>query len=495
MLRRSQRPTDLPSAWTVEGRRRESGQAITVPVRHEDGRRGVYRELRTPLDDVAIRRFERELRLLSQVVQHKCIVTLFEWAADPDAHWYISERGDPFPRWWRRKKSELLGDPPALVACAVSVLHDLSSALSLCHANGIVHRDIKSKNIVVKATESDPWPILIDFGVAHVEDDERLTPVNEAVGNARFSPDIMRRRIPDVVPWLDVFGLSQLLTWMLDEEAPKRHWQRPVHWQHVQYPAGVPSDVLLSLRAVTAACSNPGVAPADGAELVALLERLFPSRGRGSAGQVNTAALVAAKTRGEASALRTEAALEEEIRSSAPLAERVYSELRDVVLGILGDISSEGIATRVILDAPFTYRAIGATDLLWVAVGPEACSIQLRLKAKIVPWSDPLPDERHNRDYWQKHMPEDAICFTFALEGGVVEASDGRYVMGKWVTVRRNGSIQLHPLSAAFGNFGNNDLGGSAEGPGVIASMEDVGSFVASVVSHETYWEYVGAHG
>ena len=156
MHQRPQRPTDLPSPWTVEGKRTKSGQAITVPVRHEDGRRGVYRELRTPLDDVAIRRFERELRLLSQVVQHKCIVTLFDWAAGPDAHWYISERGDSFPRWWRRKKSELLEDPPALVACAVSVLHDLSSALSLCHANGIVHRDIKSKNIVVKATESDP---------------------------------------------------------------------------------------------------------------------------------------------------------------------------------------------------------------------------------------------------------------------------------------------------------------------------------------------------
>ena len=297
------------------------------------------------------------------------------------------------------------------------------------------------------------------------------------------------------MPWLDIFGLSQLLTWMLDEEAPKKHWQRPVHWQYVQYPAGVPSDVLLSLRAVTAACSNPGVAPADGTELVELLEHLFPSRGRGAAGQVDTEAMVAAKTRGEASALRTEAALEEEIQSSAPLAERVYAELRAVVLGILGDISSDEVPTRIILDARFTYRAVGATDLLWVAVGPEACSIQLRLKAKIVPWSDPLPSERGNRDFWQKHMPEDAICFTFALEGGVVEASDTRYWMGKWITVQRNGSIRLHPLSAAFGNFGNNDLGGSAEGPGVIASMEDVGSFVASVVSHETYWEYVGAHG
>ncbi len=124
--------------WIVRGSRTTSGQAITIPVRHEDGRRGVYRELKTPLTEVDIRRFRRELRLLSQRVQHQSIVTLFDWAADWDAHWYISERGDPFPRWWRRKKSELIKDPRALVDCAVSVLHDLSSALAVCHANGIV---------------------------------------------------------------------------------------------------------------------------------------------------------------------------------------------------------------------------------------------------------------------------------------------------------------------------------------------------------------------
>ena len=492
---RSRRPPNLPSAWSVEGHRKEGGQAVTVPVRHEDGRRGVYRELRIPFNDVAIRRFERELRLLSEVVRHRSIVSLFDWAAGPDTHWYISERGDQFASWWRREKSKLLGDPRALVTCAVSVLHDLSSALSLCHAKGIVHRDIKPKNIIVKATESDPWPILIDFGVAHVEDDERLTPVNDAVGNARFSPGIMRRRTPNVVPWLDVFNLGQLLIWMLDEDAPKDHWQRPVDWRYVQYPAGMPSDALLSLKAVTAACSNPGVAPADGTELAELLERLFPSRARASTDRVDTEILVAAKTRGEATALLTEAALEAEIQSSAPLAERVYAEVRTVVLGTLGDIPSDEVPTRVILDEPFAFNAVGATDLLWVAAGPERCSIQLRLKTKIVPWSDPLPRERQNRDFWQKHMPEDAICFTFALEGGVVEAYNTRYLKGRWITVQQNGSIRLHPLSAAFGNFGNNDLGGSAEGPGVIASMEAVRSFVLSLWSNETYWEYIGAHG
>ena len=221
----------------------------------------------------------------------------------------------------------------------------------------------------------------------------------------------------------------------------------------------------------------------------------FPRRPQSATGRIDTHKLLAAKTRGEASAVLAEAALADEIRSSAPLAERVYADLRDVVLSVLGDITSEGFPTRVVVDTEFTYQTIGATDLLWVAVGPERCSIQLRLKTKIVSWNDPLPGQRANRDFWQRYMPEDAMCFTFALEGGVLEAHNTQYLMGKWITVRRNGALCLHPLSAAFGNFSDNDLGGAAKGPGVPASMDEVRSFVSSLWSNATFWEYVGAYG
>ena len=88
-------------------------------------------------------------------------------------------------------------------------------------------------------------------------------------------------------------------------------------------------------------------------------------------------------------------------------------------------------------------------------------------------------------------MPTDAICFTFALEGGVVEAYNSQFLEGKWITIRRDGSIYLHPLSAAFGNYSDNDLGGSAQGPGVLASMNEVRAFAISLFSNDKYWEYI----
>ena len=184
------------------------------------------------------------------------IVTLFDWCADSDRPWYISELGDPFDRWWSQLKTDLREDPSTLVDRAVSVLVELSSALSTCHSHGVVHRDIKPKNLVVKRGVAEPWPILIDFGLAHVETGIRLTPADQAVGNARYSPDIMRNRLEQVPPWLDVFDLAQLFIGMLDDKAPKDHWQRPVHWKYAVYSDGLPGDLELSHKSLHGSLLN-----------------------------------------------------------------------------------------------------------------------------------------------------------------------------------------------------------------------------------------------
>ena len=93
---------------------------------------------------------------------------------------------------------------------------------------------------------------------------------------ARFSPDIMRRRLDDVPPWLDVFDLGQILIWMLDEEAPKAHWQRPIAWNHAVYDPAIPQAREQSIKALTASCSYQVSGPANGLETLHLIDALFP---------------------------------------------------------------------------------------------------------------------------------------------------------------------------------------------------------------------------
>ena len=270
-------------------------------------------------------RFKRELGILSGKVQHRAIVTLFDWSTDVDQLWYISEFGDPFSRWWSRLRKDLEEDPASLVDKAVSVLFELASALSVCHGEGVIHRDIKPKNLIVKRGVAEPWPILIDFGLAHAGNESRLTQVDQAVGNKRFSPDIMRYHLEEIQPWLDVFELAQLFIWMLDEKSPKDHWQRPVHWKYAEYSDRIPKDLQLSIRAFTAACSSQDTSPADATEAVTLLRDLFTPRLESVPSGIDVNSIAVAKRRGEAKKHLREAETQEEVQSSAPLAEKYIS--------------------------------------------------------------------------------------------------------------------------------------------------------------------------
>ena len=485
----------IPHGWSIVRKLgMKGGQATAVPVRHADGREGVYRELLEPMTEVSRKRFQRELKILSERVEHRAVVTLYEWSADTERPWYISELGDPFDKWWKRQRTKLRDEPEKLVESATSVLAELSSALSVCHDNGIVHRDIKPKNLVMKRGVSPTWPILIDFGIAHDEQGPRLTSPDDAVGNARFSPDIMRTRVDAVTPWLDIFDLAQLLTWMLDVNPAKYHWQRPIHWKYAAYDERISEEAQRAIRAFTAACSNPTTAPGDGAQAANLLNNLFPQQPSTSDAKFDPRGLIAAKRRGESNKLLTNAAISEEVEAAAPLAERVYEDLKATLADVLGELSAHETSTSTLVDNPFDYRIVGATDLYWVSVGPPACNIQLRLKCKLVPWSEPLPGYKWNRDAWQEHMPQDAICFAFALEGGVVQSHSTQYLAGRWITIRRDGALYMHPLSAAFGRYGDNDLGGSVEGPGTIAALNDIREFAISIFTDPNYWEYVAAH-
>ena len=439
-------------------------------------------------------RFMREIEILSGRVEHRCVVQILEWSGEAQTPWYIGELGDSFVEWWRRWKGGNGRTPEDVVGKAVWTVCELASALAVCHREGIVHRDVKPKNIVVKRGEAVPWPILIDFGIAHDEGSARLTATGDAVGNARFSPDVMRTRVEDVRAWLDVFELGQLLIWMLDKKAPKAHWERPVHWNYARYSSDIGEDTLLSIRAFTAACSTESVAPRDGAECVKLLNTLFPGeRGTEVSEVVKSGMIARAKRQGAAKRLLVDQALAAEIEASAPRAKAVYAELRRTLLSVCEEIREEEPSLAIHIDEEFNYRVTGATDLLWLKVGAREVNIQLRVKCKVVPRSESGPVHESNVKFWRKHLPSNAICFTFAIEGGVVAAHNTRYLQGRWLTILRDGGIYLHTLDAAFGHFTNNDLGGSAKGDGRAATMDDLREFAVSVLTDEKYWTYVAA--
>lgn len=257
--------------WEIKGNIGGGGQSHTVQVRNsKTDDWGVFRYL-NGIEEIDKKRFYRELKvLIDPKYQHPNIVEILDYTKDQENYWYISRLGDTFESYWERVCVENEEDANKLLDKALQIVLSILEGLIPLHKEKVIHRDIKPKNIIVQKGTAQ----LIDFGLVFIDGEERLTPLHEAVGNARYSHDTQMSRLEEVPAWLDVFSISQLLIWML-QETPVKNWSRPLHWAYVIYPKSMSQENVLKLKAVTAKCSNPYTSPANAEELKVLILNLF----------------------------------------------------------------------------------------------------------------------------------------------------------------------------------------------------------------------------
>jgi serine/threonine protein kinase len=90
---------------------------------------------------------------------------------------------------------------------AVTIVHQIASALDAAHAAGVMHRDIKPQNILVTR---DEFAYLVDFGIASATTDERLTQLGTAVGTWKYmAPE--RFSDAEVTYRADIYALACVL--------------------------------------------------------------------------------------------------------------------------------------------------------------------------------------------------------------------------------------------------------------------------------------------
>jgi serine/threonine protein kinase len=107
--------------------------------------------------DQATERFLREARLAAQL-RHPHIVPIYD-AGHDGTHYYIAS---PFIQ--ARTLAAALADRPFEPRLAARIVADLAEALLYAHQRGIVHRDVKSANILL----DDQGEVhLLDFGLAY----------------------------------------------------------------------------------------------------------------------------------------------------------------------------------------------------------------------------------------------------------------------------------------------------------------------------------------
>ncbi|MCC6812309.1 MAG: protein kinase [Deltaproteobacteria bacterium] len=159
-----------------------------------------------------MRRFKREARALMKL-KHTNIIGVLDYDVAEDTPFLVMEyfKGLSALAWGEQHK------PTARQW--LSVFRPLFEALAVAHRVGIVHRDIKAPNVLVRGGADAPEVMLIDWGVAFDPNLSGLTQQGAVVGSPG-SIDPARYVGAPYTPQSDIYSLGALMYWALTAEPP-----------------------------------------------------------------------------------------------------------------------------------------------------------------------------------------------------------------------------------------------------------------------------------
>jgi tRNA A-37 threonylcarbamoyl transferase component Bud32 len=171
-------------------------------------------------DSAFAERFQREAAAVARL-RHHHIVQVHDFGIHDGVTYMVMEfiQGQTLKERLTalRLKSERLSASEVL-----ALTNELASALDHAHANGLVHRDVKPANILLREGATDgAEAILTDFGIAKILEGVQFTETGLSMG----TPDYMspEQAAGDVItPQTDVYALGIVTFEMLTNQLPFR---------------------------------------------------------------------------------------------------------------------------------------------------------------------------------------------------------------------------------------------------------------------------------
>lgn len=161
-------------------------------------------------DPVSVVRFEREAQAAT-TLSHPNIVEIYD-VGEYKGHRYIVMEYVPGRTLKQVIRSRGSLEPDE----AIDIEKQLVSAVSEAHHKGIIHRDIKPQNIIVK---SDGSIKILDFGIAIAKGNIQVTQANNVMGSVHYlAPELAKGKPASVQS--DIYALGIVLFEMLSGDIP-----------------------------------------------------------------------------------------------------------------------------------------------------------------------------------------------------------------------------------------------------------------------------------
>jgi eukaryotic-like serine/threonine-protein kinase len=177
--------------------------------------------------DVA-QRFDREARLGASL-NHPNLVSVFDTATDDEGVLIVMEYVDG------ETLSKKLRRGPLRPEEVRKIVLDLGDALDHAHAQGVIHRDVKPGNVLIR---EDGMTKLADLGIATASDGTRITRSGIVLGTAAYmAPEQLDGR--EIGPPADIYALAAIAFEALSGRKP-REGRTPMEIAHRMANDGPP---------------------------------------------------------------------------------------------------------------------------------------------------------------------------------------------------------------------------------------------------------------
>lgn len=233
--------TTLAGKYRIEARLNEGGMGTVYRATHVLMEKTVAIKVLRPslaADEKIVARFSREARAASRI-SHPNALSVTDFGEDENGIVFLVMEFLS----GKTLKQVIRDEGPLPLQRVVDITRQVGDALNAAHLQGVVHRDLKSDNIMLLDSIAGDYAKVLDFGIAKINEpgearDAGLTAPNLVIGTPQYMSPEQCSQETEIDSRSDIYSLGVILYEMLIGHVPftadsptmvmMKHLQEPV---------------------------------------------------------------------------------------------------------------------------------------------------------------------------------------------------------------------------------------------------------------------------